>query len=355
MCSTFNIISDITFARSRETLKCKQKELKSVGKGNKPKAAEELSDMDIDAMYDAKSLGSDNPHSLLHTMWMICCLNFGMRTGKETRNLHLGDIDIRNDDDGSEYLIFISERQTKTRPGDNPKNIGQIKPRAYATPEDLERCPVNAYKLYRQRRPPASCTSDSPFFLAINNNRKEQSYWYKNAPLGVNKLYGIMKAMTEGADIADDKRLTPYSMRKHLVQKLTDSGVSPNDIIQISGHKNVNSINNYSSMNTEKQKGISRILSNSNTANSRGTTADRNPDSAPMPGGFAMQSVSNRLQNQHFLTCLLSGNTINGNVNIRLSPDMFNVSMSSVKNTANATTSNTCEDELPPLKRPCLQ
>ncbi|XP_071110495.1 uncharacterized protein [Haliotis cracherodii] len=315
MGSTFNIISDITFARSRETLK--QKELKSMGKGNKPKAAEELSDMDIDAMYDAKTLGSDNPHSLLHTMWMICCLNFGMRTGKETRNLQWGDIDIRNDDDGSEYLIFISERQTKTRPGDNPKNIRQIKPRAYATPEDLERCPVNAYKLYRQRRPP------------------------KNASLGVNKLYGIMKAMTEGADIADDKRLTPYSMRKHLVQKLTDSGVSPNDIIQISGHKNVNSINNYSSMNTNKQKGISRILSNSNIASSTVTTADRNPDSAPMKGGFAMQSVSNRLQNQHFLTSLLSGNTINGNVNICLSPDMFNVSISSEKHTANATTSNT--------------
>ena len=53
-----------------------------------------------------------------------------------------------------------------------------------------------------------------------------------------------------------------FSVRKHLVQKLTDEGLPPNQIIQISGHKNVNSLNNYSHLKAEQTKNISSILSN---------------------------------------------------------------------------------------------
>ncbi|XP_050413494.1 uncharacterized protein LOC126827957 [Patella vulgata] len=71
--------------------------------------------------------------------------------------------------------------------------------------------------------------------------------WFKAQPMGINKLYSILKNMKEEAGLTGtDKRITPYSARKHLVQKLNDGGVAPNQIIQISGHKNVNSLNNYS-------------------------------------------------------------------------------------------------------------
>ena len=45
-----------------------------------------------------------------------------------------------------------------------------------------------------------------------------------------------------------------------MVQKLTDAGVQPNQIIQVTGHKNVNSLNNYSSVNETQQRDISRTL-----------------------------------------------------------------------------------------------
>ena len=38
---------------------------------------------------------------------------------------------------------------------------------------------------------------------------------------------------------------TNHTSRKTLVQKLQDSDVLPNQIIQITGHKNLQSINNY--------------------------------------------------------------------------------------------------------------
>ena len=46
-----------------------------------------------------------------------------------------------------------------------------------------------------------------------------------------------------------------------MIQKLNDEGVPPTHIMQISGHKNVQSLNNYSTLSERQQKNISNILS----------------------------------------------------------------------------------------------
>ena len=53
-----------------------------------------------------------------------------------------------------------------------------------------------------------------------------------------------------------NKKLVTHSTRKHLVEKLVD-----NDIMQITGHKNSASINNYSTLSDKKQQQVSGILS----------------------------------------------------------------------------------------------
>ena len=45
-------------------------------------------------------------------------------------------------------------------------------------------------------------------------------------------------------------------------EELVDNDVPPNEIIQIIGHKNVNSLNNYSTLSDKKQQQISAVLSN---------------------------------------------------------------------------------------------
>ena len=47
-----------------------------------------------------------------------------------------------------------------------------------------------------------------------------------------------------------------------MVQKLVDNDIPPNEIIQITRHKNVNSLNNYSSLSDKKQQQISAVFSN---------------------------------------------------------------------------------------------
>ena len=51
--------------------------------------------------------------------------------------------------------------------------------------------------------------------------------------------------MKKKAGLNKDKILTNYSARKYLVSKLRGNDIYAKDIMQISGHRNVASVNNY--------------------------------------------------------------------------------------------------------------
>ena len=70
----------------------------------------------------------------------------------------------------------------------------------------------------------------------------------------------MMKRMVASANIQTNKKTSNNSARKFLIQKPNDSNVPQNRIMQISGHKNVSFINNYSHINQTQHKDISRIL-----------------------------------------------------------------------------------------------
>jgi type V secretory pathway adhesin AidA len=74
-----------------------------------------------------------------------------------------------------------------------------------------------------------------------------------------------MKKMKECGKLDINKQLTNHSARQYLLQKLRENNVEGTDTMQISGHKNVASINNYSTLSEERHKKISNILSNTET------------------------------------------------------------------------------------------
>jgi len=110
-------------------------------------------------------------------------------------------------------------------------------------------------------------SDDSPFYLAINYTRLANSSkpWFEAAPVGSNKLNSLMKTMAEKAGL-NAENLTNHSARKRMIQKLNDHEVPPTHIMQISGHKNVQSLNNYSSLSEKQQRDISNIMSASTSA-----------------------------------------------------------------------------------------
>jgi hypothetical protein len=66
-----------------------------------------------------------------------------------------------------------------------------------------------------------------------------------------------MPRMINAAGIESDKKLTNTSARKHLLTKLADSNIPDRPIVQISGHKNIASINSYAQMSRKRQNEIS--------------------------------------------------------------------------------------------------
>ena len=73
-----------------------------------------------------KDFGTSSLQSLLNTVWLINSL----RGCTEPRNLRWGDVVLETDSQGKD-INFHSERQTKSRQGDNSRNVRPVKPRMY--------------------------------------------------------------------------------------------------------------------------------------------------------------------------------------------------------------------------------
>ena len=99
---------------------------------------------------------------------------------------------------GQEYLEFI-ESETKTRSGNDPRNVRAIATKMFALPNN-EKCPVKPYKVYAEKRPAEMKTDNAPFYLGVNNVKSDFGKpWFKKAPVGVNELYTLMKTMAQKA------------------------------------------------------------------------------------------------------------------------------------------------------------
>ena len=257
-----SIINDLVFDQTMKTLKSKQKLLKKQGRGNKPNASVALTNEEIQTLYEKKLLGTSSPEALLNTLWLNNCLHFGLRGCKEHRDMCWGDVKLHQTANGKEYLEF-NERQTKTRTGSDSLDIRTVPPKMFAT-DAGEKDPVEIYKVFSQKRPEQMNYDDAPFYLAPNKFKDTGSFetkaWFKCGAVGVNKLNSLMKTMAAKAGI-ENSRLRNHSGRKTMVQTLCEQDVPPTQIAQLSGHKNLKSIENYSSVSTRQQMYMSNVLS----------------------------------------------------------------------------------------------
>ncbi|UJR08319.1 hypothetical protein I4U23_012590 [Adineta vaga] len=79
--------------------------------------------------------------------------------------------------------------------------------RLYATPHQLSKCPVQAYRLYATHRPPQCNTPQSPFFLTPRSTNTHH-VWYKTTAAGKNLEQILQKAIQHAALI---KQSSPSS------------------------------------------------------------------------------------------------------------------------------------------------
>ena len=129
-----SIIEDNVFEQARKCLEARSKQLKKEGKGNKPNAAEPLTDVEENILYEQKLLGISNAEALLNTVWLFNSVHFGLRGCDEHRQMTWGDVELHKEADGTEYLEYC-ERQTKTRTGAEPRDVRAVKPKCFCRAE----------------------------------------------------------------------------------------------------------------------------------------------------------------------------------------------------------------------------
>ncbi|CAH3187324.1 unnamed protein product, partial [Porites evermanni] len=196
--SLINILKDNEFSKSREVLAAKRKNLVRQGKGNCPNATRELTEAEEDALFE-------NGHRT--------------RTGQ----------------DGGHQRAF--------------------EPKAHAS-NKKSRYPVEFYKAFRSHRPEAMLQPDAPFYLAINHRRKpNDKVWYLDRPLGKNGIGKFLKDAFAAAKLDDTnkKKVSNHSVRKTSVRRLLEADVQPNFVAQLSGHKNLKSLDSYHSASLKRQ------------------------------------------------------------------------------------------------------
>ena len=82
--------------------------------------------------------------------------------------------------------------------------------------------------------------------------------WYMTTPMGKNTLGKICKDMFQKAGISG--RFTNHSARRTAVSTLLGKNVHETKVQQLSGHKNIQSLNEYRVATLEQQKSMSNIL-----------------------------------------------------------------------------------------------
>ena len=123
------------------------------------------------------------------------------------------DVKLCQTSTGQEYLEF-NERETKTRSGNDPRNVRAIAPEMFAVPKS-EKCPVKAYKIYAEKQPAEMKTDDAPFYLAVNNAKSGSGKpQFKKAPVSVTKLNTLMKTMAQKAGLRPNFNLKTTAVEK---------------------------------------------------------------------------------------------------------------------------------------------
>lgn len=175
---------------------------------------------------------------------------------------------------------------------------------------------------------------DSPFFLAVNHNRSKNGQWFKKPPLGEHSLAKIVPSICKTNGIHG--KFSNHSLRKKTCTDLLHADVNPIIIQQLTGHKNVQSLNNYAVASHNMQKEMCKILLDDKENLSKNPVQPAASVSAPTQ---AIDSVTEEMplssqvsvhqpsQNnvlKRLSSNILTGSTFTGTVNINMNFNTYN-------------------------------
>ena len=193
--SPINILRDNEFSKSREELAAKRKNLVRQGKGNCPNSTRELTESDEDALFENGQFGVHDPKSLQRTLRWFLSLHFGWRARDESRKLCWADVGLAIDPEtDSEYLVWKSERGSKTRTADKIVVIREPSNPKHTQATTSQDAQLNFTKLF-EVTVPKRCLNEMLLFISpqITNKNQPTKYGISTDPSERMKLASSSK------------------------------------------------------------------------------------------------------------------------------------------------------------------
>ena len=171
----------------------------------------------------------------------------------------------------------------------------------------------------RQDRRSRNLRASGPFYLSIKHNSGPgDETWYKVQPMGENKINSMMKNIISQTTLqSSEKRFTNHSALKTLVSKMKKANLERSSIAKVTGHRNIQSLDDYDEADEDEQRQLSWAISKGNSTPKpvlvAGSSSGPCASNAVIP--HMMNSQAQNLMNA-FTNC-----TVTFNLNNKASPN----------------------------------
>ncbi|CAB5357754.1 unnamed protein product [Rhizophagus irregularis] len=183
-----------------------------------------------------KNIYSELYNAITGKIKLLTDQGLGEIHGGEHYNLKIQQFKKRKDGD-----IDVTFYRSKC----NQRSLSESNSKAKVISIPADNAVIQDYELYFSKRPPIC--EDAFYLQPCNNNEVEfTGYWFKSAQMGEKSVKELMKEIATITEIDCDKRkFTNHSGRKTFIQISKSEGISDNDVMSVSRHKNPHSLAYY--------------------------------------------------------------------------------------------------------------
>jgi hypothetical protein len=132
--------------------------------------------------------------------------------------------------------------------------------------------------------------------------------------MGENKINTMMESIVSGTSLeSSKKRFTNHSGRKTLVHKLKKAGLERSEIAKVTGHRNLQSLDDYDEADEQEQRRLSWAISKRHDRPNELAVWNSSNGSQPSAPPFIPQPTSSQAQNlvNSFYNCSVTFNLQN--------------------------------------------
>ncbi|XP_035204337.1 uncharacterized protein KIAA1958 homolog isoform X2 [Oxyura jamaicensis] len=187
----YSVVKGVEFRTSQEALKLKHQHLAQKEREGEWAILENLTDENVDILRKNGLLSQMTPQGFLHLMLINIIRGFGASTHNQSQKLYWGQLVLRKDEAGLEYLEWKNDLHAE-------EAAGEAAPHLFARPDNPDNCPIQDYKKYAKRRPLDMLHDYDPLYLSPKPLYSMwDQVWYCRKSLTKARMEKMLKAIIQ--------------------------------------------------------------------------------------------------------------------------------------------------------------